>query len=596
MEERTLHYATPSRAQLLRFLDEIEPRGREVPAAFRGIDPDELEPFIGYIRVSSWNEEKISPELQKTAIRDWARTNRKRVIGWISDLDATGRNFRRKIMKGIEAVEARIAAGIGVWRYSRFGRNRTGNAINLARLEDVGGRLESATEPVDAGTAIGRFQRGMILELSAFESDRAGEQWTEVHAHRLGLLLPSAGRPRFGYIWHPRRVPDPEEPGGWRVQKEWYEPNTKLAPLFPELYLGYIDGTGFIDLARYLNDLGHRTTRGNPWRQDSLLRYMDSGFPAGLLQVRDSCDCPKNKKSSCRHWRHFRGAHDPVINWEIERDAEELWAEYREKRAKVAKMPPRARTATYDTTGLVRCALCRGAMTGHPNGNGAVYWRCAKADAGGDCTGVSATYGDLLELVQKFLVKVANGIDTAPPTEAPALPQPAAPDPAKMRAELSAELDSIKAALKRLVKDYALHPDRYPDESYDEARGELTEDRDKVLAQLAELEEEAEPEEALPMQEDFRPMVVGVLPEWATFSPKHRNGILQQLMRHILVSPRPSRYETLARVVPIFEREETMWTPAVREGDPVQPGGTLAHEPSATLEDMPDGIAWSIAD
>ncbi|MFE7316441.1 recombinase family protein [Streptomyces sp. NPDC057555] len=569
----------------MRYVDEIEPSVRlDVPDTFAGaVDLDALEPFIGYIRVSSWNEEKISPELQKASIRDWARRHRKRIIGWISDLDASGRNFRRKIMKGIEAVEERFAAGISVWRYSRFGRNRTGNAINLARLEDIGGRLESATEPVDAGTAIGRFQRGMILEFSAFESDRAGEQWSEVHAHRLGLGLPSGGRPRFGYIWYPRRVPDPTAPGGWRIQEEKYVPDPDVAPLSPELYLGYIDGTGFVDLSRMINEQGHRTARGNPWRQDSLLRYMDSGFAAGLLRVRDSCDCPKAKKSSCQHWRYFRGAHDPVIAYGIDRDPDELWEEYRERRRSVAKTPARARVASWELTGLVRCALCGGAMTGHTSSGGAVYWRCARADAGGNCTGAAGTYGDLLEAVDEFLAKVANDIDVIPAAKDVSVPPPAsAPDSAQERARLTKESAEWQAALTRLITDYAVHPERYPAEAYDAARKNIEAERDKVLARLAEIEEEKKEEEA-PTQQDFKPLVVGVLPEWPTYTPLSRNLILRKLMRYVLVWPRPSRYETECRVVPIWAPAETA------------PHQRITNVASDGLEDMPDGIAWSIA-
>ncbi|MGW7572630.1 hypothetical protein [Streptomyces sp. NPDC054765] len=113
-----------------------------------------------------------------------------------------------------------------------------------------------------------------------------------------------------------------------------------------------------------------------------------------------------------------------------------------------------------------------------------------------------------------------------------------------IRCKLSAELDKIKAALRRLVKDYALHPDRYPEDEYDEARWELEEDRRKALAQLAEYDEEAAPEEALPTQEDFPP---------------------------------------------------PMWTPAVKTGAPVPSGGTLTDDPSVALGAVPDGIAWHAA-
>ncbi|MFD8005713.1 recombinase family protein [Streptomyces mirabilis] len=567
----------------------------QIPATFRTAEP---EPYIGYIRVSTWREEKISPEIQRAAIEEWARRTSRRIVKWVIDLDASGRNFHRKIMRAIELVENRAARGIAVWRYSRFGRDRVGNAVNLARVENVGGQLQSATEPVDAETAIGRFQRGMILEFSAFESDRTGEQWKEVHAHRLGLLLPSGGRKRFGYVWYPRRVPDPTEPTGFRLQVERYEPDPDAAAAVAHCYDQYINGIGFIDLSRYLNKAGFRTTRGKLFTQSSLLRFMDSGFAAGYLQVRDSCDCPKDRKSSCRHWRRFRGAHDAVINFDLPNrdDSEEMWQDYQARRASKAKQPPRERSATYDTTGLVRCIRCRGAMTGRPKTNGSVYWRCAKADAGGDCEGVAGTYGDLLKVVQDFLKEVAQGIDDvpAPPPSAP--PETAASEteePAEDRATLTVDLNRLQEALTRLVTDYAISPERYPADAYDRACRKLEQDRADVAAKLEKLNEE-QPEE-MPSPADFRPLVVGVLPEWATITTVQRNLILRQLVRHILVSPRPSRFETHARVVPVWEPEATIWHAVTGDNGPQVPGDSDEHEPSATLEDMLDGIAWSIA-
>lgn len=496
-------------------------------------------------------------------------------------------------MGGIERVEAGVARGIAVWKYSRFGRNDLGIAVNLARLENVGGQLESATEEIDARTAVGRFNRAILFDLAVFESDRAGEQWKETHEHRLGLLLPSAGRPRFGYIWHPRRLPDATAPGGFRLQEEWYEPHPEQAAALAECYLAYINGTGFIELARTLNDAGFTTTRGKVWRHDTLLRYMDSGFPAGLLQVRDNCKCPAGKKSSCRHWRRFRGAHEPVIHTGLDRDADELWEEYQERRASIAKMPPRARVATYDLTGLVRCVRCQGSMTGHQSRGGGIYWRCAKADAGGDCKGATATYADLLGIVDDFLHDVADGIDRAQgaPITAPTLR--AGPDPAEARARLTADATRLQDAITRLITDYALHPERYPADAYDTSVKRLEADRNRVLAELAPLDKEAQDMKERPTVGDFRPMVVGVLPEWPTFTPLSRNLILRQLMRHVLVSPRPSRYVTQARVVPVWEPEETQWIGA----PDIAPNRTAPEGPlaSAGLEALPDGIAWSIA-
>jgi hypothetical protein len=189
---------------------------------------DDWEPWIGYIRVSTWKEEKISPELQETALRAWAARTRRRLLEPLTiDLDVTGRNFKRKIMRDIERVERREAKGIAVWKYSRFGRTRDGVPRNLKRLEDVGGQLASATEEVDARTAGGRMMRGIMFEFAAYESDVRGEQWRETHDHRrYKLHLPATGRRRFGYLWTPRTVPDPTAPGGIRIQEERYDAPT----------------------------------------------------------------------------------------------------------------------------------------------------------------------------------------------------------------------------------------------------------------------------------------------------------------------------------------------------------------------------------
>lgn len=533
-----------------------------VPASLLG-PAAEWEPWIGYIRVSTWREEKISPEIQRAAIQAWAARTRRRIIAWIEDRDATGRDFKRKIMRGIEAVERREARGIAVWKFSRFGRTDVGIAINLERLEHVGGQLASATEELDASTAVGRFTRGTLFNLAVFESDRIGEQWKETHTHRLSHGVPSAGRPRFGYFWTPRRAPDADEPTGWRVQEESYEPLYPRADALAEAYERYADGEGFVILAHMLNDLGHRTTRGNWWRSDSLLRYMDSGFAMGLLQTRDECDCGKGgrKHKSCQHWRRFPGAHEPVITPEV-------WTEYRSRRGHVRRTPPRLRTPSYDLSGLPRCTLCGGASKAAPS-RGRLYWRCARSDVGAACIGTVANGPHLDAAALAFLADTADGIDRA---AAPAVRQPHRPDPARERDRLTSAAEDARAALGRLVLDYARHPDRYPADAYDAARATLEGEQTAALTALAELGQEPA---QLPTAADFQPLALGVLPEWAVMTPQQRNSILRQMIREIRIYPRPTPTGTAARIVPAWEPE-----------DAPDPGPALLSS-----EAMPDGIA-----
>lgn len=541
----------------------------DTPATFLPAASADWEPWIGYIRVSTWREEAISPDIQRNAIRAWATRTRRRIIEpMIEDLDMTGRNFKRKIMQGIEAVERREARGIAVMRFNRFGRTDVGVRINLARLEEAGGQLASATEEIDVTTAVGRFNRRVLLDLAAFESDRIGEDWQSTHAVRLGNGVPSAGRPRFGYLWTPRRVPDADSPTGWRTQQESYDPLYPQGDALAEAYERYAGGEGFITLAHMLNDLGHRTTRDGPWRQDSLLRYMDSGFAAGLLQVRDHCDCGKGgrRHKSCQHWRRFAGVHDPLITPEV-------WQAYRDRRGLVRRLPPRSRNPVHAITGLARCSLCGYTLRGNPKADGSVYWRCALADSGGDCSGVTGTGSDLQHLVLLFLADVADGVDRAAPAPVRTLTQP---DQTAVRARLTAEHDQAQAALTRLVMDYARHPERYPAAAFDAARAALEVDCTHALAELAKLA----PEPALlPTMADLRPLVEGVLPEWETIDVQGANVFLRKVVREIRVYPRQRRTGTWARVVPV-------WEPL----DAVDPG------PTDPLEAMPDGIAYKAAE
>ncbi|MEO3868201.1 recombinase family protein [Nonomuraea sp. B12E4] len=152
-------------------------------------------------------EEKISPAIQRDAIGASAARRGYDIPpgrwpqgGWTEDLDVSGRDFQRTITAAIAQVEKGAAKAILVWKYSRFGRNRMGNQLNLARLEAAGGELVSATEEVDSTTAVGKFTRGMLMGLAAFESDRAGEQWAEAYQNRLARGLPPIGGEYFGYV------------------------------------------------------------------------------------------------------------------------------------------------------------------------------------------------------------------------------------------------------------------------------------------------------------------------------------------------------------------------------------------------------------
>lgn len=496
----------------------------------------EPEPYIGYIRVSTWREEAISPELQRTAIQQWAARTGRRIIDWVIDLDMTGRNFRRRIMGAIERVERREAAGIAVWKYSRFGRNDTGIAVNLARLEEAGGQLESATEQIDARTAVGKFNRRVLFDLAVFESDRASEQWRETHEYRRKAGLPAQGRRKFGYVWHPRRVPDATSPTGYTLQQERYLVEDEQGPVLTEMYERQIAGKGAHTIAHWLNEeIGVTTTWGNLWSVDGVLTTLDSGFGAGLIRVHDpECRCPyaagKTRRCPVGSWQYLPGAHDAVID-------PEQWEAFRAHRRRMAETAPRARRATYTLTGLARHATCRHALVASAIGKGdrGSLLVCNGHKRKGDkACSTGATFkreqveAAVLEWVRKVASPLIGAMAPTAPTTAPGADARA--QRLRRRARLQSDRDKASNALDNLVAAYAMDPTRFPMDAYDRTRDKFSAEIAQADAQLRALDEA---EEETPPREQFERRARELAEVWELLEPEERSGILRQMVRRV---------------------------------------------------------------
>jgi DNA invertase Pin-like site-specific DNA recombinase len=490
--------------------------------------PAELVDAFGYIRVSMARDEMISPQTQRAAIEACAERTGRRVIDWIEDLDQTGRSFnKRKITNAINRVAAGEAEEIIVWKFSRFGRDRAGNAKYLDELEKAGGRLVSATEDIDTWTATGKFSRSMLLEFGVYESDRAGEIWAEVYEYRARRGLPTHGRPRFGYR-QAGRVPDEKNPKRTRHVKgedERYEPDPDTGDVLAGMYRAYIAGDGFTTIARRLTEDGWRTSYGNPWRADAVRDVLDSGFGAGFLLLHDpACRC--TRKTKCRRKQHVRGAHDPVIT-------EQEWQAYQDRRnVPLAELPPRARVAVYPVSGLVRCGHCRGAMAATGDGaGGAPVFKCLRHRKYADCDGrPSVTVTRLVEAARDYAAELAADIDRIA-REAAIRQQARGPAPTAA-AVAEKRLREAERELVRLARERARGDGDIPDGAWKLAAAEARADRDAAAAEMEALRTRERQMEA---SRDVPRLLPSLLADWDTLPPGALNAILRKLARRIVV-------------------------------------------------------------
>jgi len=498
---------------------------------------DDLIPTIGYIRVSLAREEMISPELQRESITKWAQRTGHRIVDWVEDLDKTGRNFKRRIVGVIERIEAGEARVIAVWKYSRFGRTRTGVPANLARVEKAGGQLLSATEEVDARTAIGRFQRGMIMEFNAFESDRAGEQWAETHQWRRDQGLPAMGGARFGYVWHRRKTYQPD--GTVTLQEERYEPDPDTATTAADLYLGYITGRSFRSLALDLNEGGHRTVRGVLWSASSVRRYLDSGFPAGYLRFhRPSCPGAATAHS-CDEYdlvRHPTLHHPALIT-------DDIWRQYTERRGFTRTAAPHTRNAAYPLTGLVKCGECKGSAKRSVDVRRVreVRYLCTSRNNMGPhaCPGTSVMVSVIEASIKGFLAELADETcaDAASGSAEFLMRQRRSDSEAQQRAELEESVAKLERSIGRHMRAYAMAEDDGPDgeleREYLSTLKELRLEKAAVKSQLAALVDDLESGGEEHRRAAAVPVAVDLLAEWDTMPAPRINVLLRQVISRV---------------------------------------------------------------
>ena len=447
---------------------------------------------VAYIRVSKERDEMTSPELQETAIRDHCTRHGYELVEVISDLDLTGRFWkRRQVERAVAMVESGDISAIVVWKWSRVARNRLDWNIALDRVESLGGRLESATEAIDVRTSSGRLARGMLAEIAAFESERAGEQWQETHRRRWAKGLTHSGVPRLGYTY---------------TREHGYQPDPETAPIVRELYERYLAGEGGTRLADWLHKSGvEMTSRG-------IRYYMKTGFAAGYISHHDpSCQAAHRPGTRCPNVITSVGAHPGIID-------DDTHQRYLAMHGERATLPPRLVSPVSTVSGLLFCTSCGYRMARH--GGKYPYFRCTGEPCPAPTT-VRETRA--IEAVREWLPSINDELARLAKDEG----GQATARASRQRYERKA-LDAEKA-LQNLALDRARRIILEP--VYLAARAELEAEMNEALAAARKIELSAD------ISDTQRALAKDLAASWADMSPAARNRVLRKLDCKVDVTP-----------------------------------------------------------
>jgi len=472
-----------------------------------------------YLRQSTYREESISLELQETAGRAYCERMGYDVVGVEADPGISGRTWKRPaVQRVMEMLENGGAEVIVLWRWSRLSRSRKDWALAADRADLAGGSIESATEPNDA-TAAGRFARGVMTELAAFESERIGEQWKEAHARRRRLGLPADGGPRYGY----------DKIDGTYVQNE------TEAALLAEMYRRYLGGQGYSRIVAWLNRSGHLTRNGHAWSRITVTHLLDSGFGAGKIVHRATSSGGK-RDWNIRNSTFYPGAHEPVIT-------EDEWEAYVALRMK-APAPSRVVEPKYFLTGLIFCGDCGAPM--HVGNEGLKDYKCSRAAQKRDVPGMYMTRVLVERRVREWVEERASRLEELAEIQL------------KMREQTIVQLDNV-AALDRKLDDLREQLGRITvrwsagkmlDDAYDAATAQLGAEMER----LTERRRQAAPTPRVTV--DPTKLIVDLAADWDDLTVLELRNMLGSIIRRVQINKPPRQgigvWRDRVEIVPVW--------------------------------------------
>ena len=229
-------------------------------------------PAIAYVRISMDDIKEGDPDGRK-AVRRQREDADKRALdrGFTliatqedNDLSAGGTKHRPGFKRVMSAINAGTVKVVICDRLDRIARNATDRAAFLTAAKEHS-LLISLTKgaELDASTAIGRQMIDMMLGYAQFELELMQERM-----ERFFVQHAKEGKP-----WWPVR------PFGLMKDGALHETE---APALAAVYASVIKGASLASQARWLNDQGFRTAKGNEWTGVTLRPVLTSPRNAAI--------------------------------------------------------------------------------------------------------------------------------------------------------------------------------------------------------------------------------------------------------------------------------------------------------------------------
>ena len=299
-----------------------------------------------YIRVSTEEQAEYSPDSQLREIKEFAARNNILLLNEHIYIDTgiSGRKENRPAFQQMIAAaktKPRPFDVVLVYKYSRFARDRENSIVykNILRKQ-CGVSVLSVKEPIDDNDKMSILMESVIEAMDEFYSLNLSEdvRRTQKEKHLRGELQ---SIPAFGY----------------RVADNKLLPQEDEAPIVREIFSRFIAGEGYYAIARYLNEIGVRTHRGNKFENRTVEYIIRNPVYIGKLRRMPSGKAHRNYDNP--QLLIVEGQHQALIDtatWEAAQkralELKSIWRPYHK--------PASSRKSWL--SGLLYCAACGSKM------------------------------------------------------------------------------------------------------------------------------------------------------------------------------------------------------------------------------------------
>ncbi len=474
---------------------------------------------VAYVRVSTDDQarEGLSLEVQRRAIAGYCVSHGWDLLDIYADEGVTGAEWYRPGLQAILSqlpyvrrrakTRARIPPPSGrpfdalvVFRLDRLSRDEGDIYEILRRLDAYGVAFRSATEPQYDDPDYGRDLLGISSIFSARVRKMIGANVKAAMRHK-AECGEWVGRTPFGYRMVDKQLVPDQEPRyqGWSA-----------ARLVAQVFLWYVhDQVGTQECGRRLTAITQSGPSYNAWSATDINRMLRKATYLGLI--------PWNGQL-------LPGKHQPLVSKEVWERANAILTHRRGqlKRVRVAER--------YLLSGILRCRLCGGPMTGHwhryrrhsrPYEYG-VYDCAAKASHLDSCKGSYVS----VRKAENLVIEALGALSRATTKELRELPHRPAelPDVARIRRDL----EEIPGRRRRLIGGF--ERGLYDEPAYRQQQARIEREEKGLRAALAGSQRRRP--SAIPVRRRFRDLAE-LLRSDVPFEQKRR--LLGELLESVVI-------------------------------------------------------------